>query len=893
VFFSVVFTIGILWYTVFLTRGVEMITKNVYFFGEGKAEGDASMREALGGKGANLAEMTNLGMPVPPGFTVATDVCAAFCKGRGKFPVSLDTEVGYALTLLEKLTGKRFGDHKDALLVSVRSEAGVMDAILCVGLNDRSVVGLAENSGNPRFAWDMYRRFIMAYGNAVMGAGLELFDGALDAVKAARGIALDDELTADDLKELADRYKKVVRKAVKKDFPQDAREQLWGAIGAVFSLWMNGRGYRVFNNTKGVAVHVQSMVFGNVDDNSGTGICFSRDPSTGKNEFSGEYLMNAQDVTAGIRTPQKLSDLQQSQPKIYQQLVEIKNRLEKHFQDMQDIEFTIQRGKLFLLKTGPGKRSGAAAVKCALDMVKERILDQEQAVMRVAPEHLDQLLRPVFERKALKTARALAQGLAASPGAAAGQIVFTAQDAVALYNQGKKVIFVHENITPENIGGMVAAQGILTAAGEPIAAAAAQMLKIPCIVGGTDVKISGKKVKIGAQMFKEGDWISIDGTSGTIFEGRLPAIPVKITRETGIFLGWCDEVRNASVRGNIAGFHIRTIMNQPEDAKQAFELGADGVGLYHTDSMFSYAERQLYFQAMIFADTAAERKAALKKILPLHKKDFVDIFKAMNGKPVVIRLLDAPFYQFVPYNMEEAETLAAYLGVQAKDLRLKADKLQEQVPALGHRGCRIAVTHPEIYAMQVEAIALAATDCVKKKIPAHPEILIPMVCDPAELALIRPMAEAVWQKVAAKTETAVPFRLGAMIETPRAAILAKEIASYADFFSFSVAGLTQTAFACSYHDSGNFLPAYLENAMLDADPFESIDERGVGELIKLAAGRGRGAHADLTCGFCGEQGSDPATIDFCYRAGLSYVSCPPFRVPLARLAGAQAVINNS
>ncbi|MDR1231968.1 MAG: pyruvate, phosphate dikinase [Spirochaetaceae bacterium] len=884
-----------------------MVEKNVYFFGEGKAEGDASMKEILGGKGANLAEMTNLGIPVPPGFTISTNVCAEFYNNDRKYPADLDTDVRYALTRLEQLMGKKLGDPDDPLLVSVRSGAavsmpGMMDTILNLGLNDRSVAGLAEKSENPRFAWDAYRRFIQMYGDVVMGVEHDLFEGAIGAIKAKRNIKLDTDLTTEDLKELVAKYKKIVRTSAKEDFPQDPKDQLWGAIDAVFGSWMNERAikYRDINgikNIKGTAVNVQSMVFGNFGDDSGTGVCFSRDPSTGKNEFYGDYLVNAQgeDVVAGIRTPQKLADLQQSNPKIYRQLVDIKNRLEKHFRDMQDMEFTIQQGKLFLLQTRNGKRSGAAAVRCALDMVKEGLLDRNRAILSVTPDHLDQLLHPMFEPKALKAAKSLARGLAASPGAATGRIVLTAQEAEEWHGRGEKVLLVRKDTSPEDIGGMVVSEGILTSTGGRTshAAVVARGMGTPCVAGAKDVEVSGKKVKIGEKSFKEGDWISIDGTTGDIYEGQLPLISPKITKDMETFLGWCDEVRNDSVRGDIKGFRIRTNADQPEDARRAFVFGADGVGLCRTEHMFFDAEKLIHFQAMIVADTVAERKAALKKILPLQKKDFAGIFKAMNGKPVVIRLLDPPLHEFVPHTKADTEALAEHLDVKVKDLQPKIEKLHESNPMLGHRGCRLAVTYPEIYVMQVEAIALAAADCVKKKIPVHPEIMIPIVCDPAELKLIRPLAEEVWNKVQVKTGANIPFRFGTMIEVPRAAFLADEIAEYTDFFSFGTNDLTQMTFAFSRDDVGSFLPAYLEKAVLEVDPFKSIDEKGVGELIKLAIVKGRGAKTDLKCGICGEHGGDPATIDFCYRAGLSYVSCSPFRVPLARLAGAQAVIKNS
>jgi pyruvate,orthophosphate dikinase len=877
-----------------------MISKNVYFFGDKKAEGDAKMRETLGCKGANLAEMTNLGLPIPPGFTITTDVCAVFCQNERKYPKDFDTEVGYALTRLEKLTRKKLGDPKDPLLVSVRLGAalpvsGMMNTILNVGLNDQSVAGLAETSGNPRFAWDSYRRFIRQYGETVMGVPNRIFEDVLSAVTSKRKARQDTDLAVEDMKELADEYRRAVRSAVKRDFPQQPRDQLWGVINAVFDSWAKGRITRYQRNGGGIAVTVQMMVFGNSSGDSGTGFCLSRDPVSGRNDFSGEYWANTleKDAAEGALTAQKLDEFQKAFPRLYRQLVEMKNRLERCFRDMLKIEFTVQRGKLYLLQSGSAERTGAAAIKCALDMVKEGIIDREQAVTRVSQEHLAQLLHPTFEPKTIKALQALTQGIAASPGAAAGRIVFTTAEAEAWHERGEKVLLVLQDT--EDIGGMAVSQGVLIGAGGRAshAAVAARDRGIPCVAGAQEVAISGKNVKIGKKSFKEGDWISVDGTTGEVFEGELPLTAPKMAKETEIFLSWCDEVRNDSTRGDVKGFRIRTNADQPEDAKRAIDFGADGVGLCRTEYMFFEADKRVAFQAMIVAETPAERKSALKKLLAFQKKDFQGIFKAMDGKPVAIRLLDSPLHEFVPHTKADMDVLAAYLGVGEAVLQSRIDKLREQNPVLGLRGCRLAITYPEIYDMQVESIAHAAIDCVKKSIFVHPEIMLPMISDPAELALVRPRVREVWRKAEERGGIAIPFRLGAMIETPRAALLAKELAEYADFFSFGTNDLTQMTFAFSRDDAASFIPRYLDQGVLGVDPFKSNDESGVGALIQLAVSKGRETKSGLKCGICGEQGGDPAAIDFCYRAGLSYVSCSSFRVPLARLAGAQAVIHNA
>ncbi|GHV71634.1 pyruvate, phosphate dikinase [Spirochaetia bacterium] len=881
--------------------------KYVYFFGDGKAEGDAGMKDLLGGKGANLAEMTNLGIPVPPGFTISTDVCAAYYENKRKYPAGLEAEVLSVLAKLEKLMKKKLGDPKDPLLVSVRSGApvsmpGMMDTILNLGINDKSVLGLAAKTGNPRFSWDAYRRFIQMYGEVVMLVPGGDFEDALADIKKEKGVTLDTDLSAKDLEGLVAAYKKIIKKHTGKDFPQAPLDQLWGSVNAVFGSWMNDRAieYRrleEIRGIKGTAVNIQSMVFGNFGDDSGTGVCFSRDPSTGKNEFYGEYLMNAQgeDVVAGVRTPEKISTLEKENKKIFDQLVSIKNRLEKHFRDMQDMEFTVQQGKLYILQTRNGKRAGAAAIRCAVDMVAEKLIDKNTAVLRVSPAHLDQLLHPMVDPAALNAAVSLTSGLNASPGAGTGRIVFSAKDAEAWHARGEKVLLVRKDTSPEDIGGMVVSQGILTSTGGMTshAAVVARGMGTPCVSGAKGVSVQGSTVTIGSKTFKEGDWITVDGSTGDVYEGQLPLVVPEISKDMKMFLSWCDEIRAASVRGKLKGFEVRTNADQPEDAKRAFDFGAQGVGLCRTEHMFFDKAKLIHFRAMIVAETEAERKEALKKILPLQQNDFFGIFKAMEGRPVTIRLLDPPLHEFVPHTDDEIAELASHLGVSSETLLPKIEKLYEANPMMGHRGCRLAVTYPEIYDMQVEAIALAAAECVKEKIPVHPEIMIPIVVTARELKLLRPNAEAILKKVFDSAGVKVPIKIGTMIEVPRAAIRSAHIARYADFFSFGTNDLTQMTFAFSRDDVASFLPSYLKQNVLDVDPFKSIDEEGVGALIQWAVGHGREVNADLKVGICGEHGGDPLTIDFCYRSGLNYVSCSPYRVPLARLAGAQAVIRNN
>ncbi len=881
--------------------------KYVYYFGDGKAEGDAKMKEVLGGKGANLAEMTNLGIPVPPGFTVSTDVCAAFYENKRKYPDGLEAEVAEHLARLEKSMGKTLGDPVDPLLVSVRSGAavsmpGMMDTILNLGLNDKAVEGLAKKTGNPRFAWDSYRRFIQMYGDVVLECPHDEFEHALASAKKAKKVELDTALSADDLKKLVETYKAIVKKHTKKDFPQNPKEQMFGAMGAVFGSWMNERAikYRDLNNIKGLkgtAVTVQSMVFGNWGDDSGTGVCFSRDPSTGKNEFYGEFLMNAQgeDVVAGIRTPEKIATLAKKNAAVYKQLVAIKDRMEKHFRDMQDMEFTVQQGKLFILQTRNGKRTGAAAVKMAVDMVAEKLITKDESLLRVSPDHIDQMLHPMIDPKAAKAAKTLAKGLNASPSAACGQVVFSAADAEAWALQGKKVLLVRKDTSPEDIGGMVVAEGILTTTGGMTshAAVVARGMGTPCVSGAQALSIVGKLATVSGVKFKEGDWMTIDGSTGAIFQGQLPLVAAKIGKELETFLSWADTVREGSARGALKGFNVRTNADTPADAKRAFDFGAQGIGLCRTEHMFFDKEKLIHFRAMIVADNEKARKEALKKILPLQKKDFLGIFKAMDGKPVTIRLLDPPLHEFVPHTKAETEELAKFIGVKAKDLQPKIDSLHESNPMLGHRGCRLAITYPEIYDTQVEAIMQAAVELAKKKIPVAPEIMIPLICDPKELDVLQARTRKIVDETLAKAGVKMKVLVGTMIEVPRAAILADKVAKYADFFSYGTNDLTQMTYAFSRDDAGSFLPQYIEQEVLPNNPTETIDEEGVGFLMKHASDYGRKTKADLKLGICGEQGGDPATIDFCYRIGLNYVSCSPFRVPLARLAGAQAVLRNT
>ncbi len=883
-------------------------TKYVYFFGAGKAEGQAQMKNVLGGKGANLAEMTNLGIPVPPGFTISAEVCDLYYKNDRKYPAGLKQEVAENLDRLESMMGKKLGDPKDPLLVSVRSGAatsmpGMMDTVLNLGLNDKAVETMAELTGNQRFAWDAYRRFIQMFGDVVRGVPHHDFEKELDAVKKAKGVEEDLDLDAEDLKKVVARYKKIFKKDTGDEFPQVPLEQLWEAIDAVFGSWNNPRAirYRKLNEIRGLlgtAVNVQTMVFGNLGNDSGTGVCFTRDPSTGANEFYGEYLMNAQgeDVVAGIRTPKTLKDLKRSQPGIYQQLEEVRLRLEKHYKDMQDMEFTIQQGKLYLLQTRTGKRTGPAAVKIAVDMVKEKLIDKQAALQRVTPEQLDQLLHPMIDPKHRKEVKPLAKGLNASPGAASGQIVFTAEEAEVWAKDGKKVLLVRRETSPDDIGGMSAAQGILTSTGGMTshAAVVARGMGTPCVAGCKAVTISGKSASIDGQSYKEGDWLTIDGATGEVFKGELKLVQPKVAGELGTILGWADEVRLAAARESIKekGFRVRTNADLPRDAKVARDFGAEGIGLCRTEHMFFGENRLEVFQEMIVAEDLPARQKALKRLLPLQRGDFKGIFKAMDGLPVTVRLLDPPLHEFVPKTREEAKALSDKIGVPLKKLQAKIDSLHELNPMLGHRGCRLGITYPEIYDMQVQAIVEAACEVSKNGVKVFPEIMIPLIGTSEELRILRERTEKISREVMEKKKVKVDVKIGTMIEIPRAALVADKVAEVADFFSFGTNDLTQMTFGYSRDDAGVFLPDYVDKAILEKDPFQALDQEGVGQLVDLGIQRGRSTKRDLKVGICGEHGGEPSSIDFCYRAGMNYVSCSPYRVPIARLAAAQAVLRN-
>ena len=882
-----------------------MADKRVYFFGGGKAEGSADMKELLGGKGANLAEMSNLGVPVPPGFTISTETCPEFYENNERIPKNVEEEVLNNLKKLEELMGKKLGDEKDPLLVSVRSGAavslpGMMDTVLNLGLNDKAVQGLVNVSGNERFAWDAYRRFINMFGDVVKGVEHEHFEEALSAIKAKKGVELDTGLDANDLQEVVKQYKKVYKDHVGEDFPQDPVDQLWSAINAVFGSWNNPRAirYRKINDITGLigtAVTVMSMVFGNLGDDSGTGVAFSRDASTGEKVFYGEYLMNAQgeDVVAGIRTPEPIKQLEEKNPAIYKQLVEVKDRLEAHYQDMQDMEFTIERGNLYLLQTRNGKRTGPAAINIAVDMVSEGLIDEEKAVTRVTPDQLDQVFHPMIEPDAKKKHKPIAKGLNASPGAATGHIVFTADDAEAWVKDGKQVILVRKETSPEDIGGMHVAKGILTSTGGMTshAAVVARGMGRPCIAGAKAVEVGRGKMTVAGKSYNEGDFITIDGASGEIFEGELPLVEPEVSGNVATFLGWCDKVRSKANRPGLVEqkFSVRANADTPEDARAAREHGAEGIGLCRTEHMFFEEERIQSFRQMIVAENEEARKKALDKILPYQKEDFAGIFEAMAGYPVTIRLLDPPLHEFVPHEDAQIKDLAKSLNIDEEKLRTKIDGLAELNPMLGHRGCRLGITYPEVYDMQVKAIMLAAVEVAAKGIEVEPEIMIPLIGTVKELSVLRENAEKVVQEVFKEKGREVAYKIGTMIEIPRAALTADDVAKEADFFSFGTNDLTQMTFGYSRDDVGSFLPQYVEEGILEDDPFAVLDQTGVGQLVQLGVERGRSSKKELKVGICGEHGGEPKSIDFCFKTGLNYVSCSPFRVPIARLAAAQSV----
>ncbi len=895
-----------------------MATKYVYFFGNGDADGDESMRAELGGKGANLAQMAKkpLSLPVPPGFTITTDVCQEFYKLNRNYPEGLDKQVDEYLGKLEAAMGKKLGDENDPLLVSVRSGAaismpGMMDTILNLGLNDKAVIGLANKTGNERFAWDAYRRFIQMYGDVAMGVDHDKFEAIIDEVKAIRGIKEDTELTTDELKKIVEKYKAMYKAEKGEDFPQDAKTQMWGAIGAVFGSWMNPRAikYRKLNNIKegalkGTAVSVMAMVFGNKGDTSGTGVCFSRDPSTGENVFMGEYLMNAQgeDVVAGIRTPQKLAQLEQTNKAIYDELCQIRDRLEKHYHDMQDMEFTVEEGKLYMLQCRNGKRTGAAAVKMAVDMVAEGLITKEQALLRVEPEQLNQLLLPQLDKDAVKKATEIAAGLNASPGAGCGQIVFTADEAEAWAKDGKKVLLVRKETSPDDIAGMAVAQGILTSTGGRTshAAVVARGMGTPCVCGCADVKFKdANTIVVNGKAYKKGAFLTIDGATGKVYEGQVAVKPAAISGDLEKFLGWADEVRANSVRTTasgktVKGFNVLANGDTPQNAKDAFRFGAMGIGLCRTEHMFFDEPKLTAFQKMIVSESTEARKENLAKILPYQQKDFYEIIKTMEGRPVTIRLLDPPLNEFIQAEDEKSlKALAKKLGIKKDALAVKVAALDEHNPMLGHRGCRLAITYPEIYEMQVEAIARATAQLDKEGVKHDVRIMIPNVVTYKEVEQIRGQAEAVIANVNKEVGTSLTFQIGSMVEFPRTALSADKVATVADFFSFGSNDLTQTTLGFSRDDYGKFINAYLDQRVLEDDPFATLDPDGPGALMEIAEAKGRSVKADLHLGICGEHGGDPASIALCYGYGLNYVSCSPFRVPLARLAGAQAVIKAS
>ena len=880
------------------------MSKWVYTFGNGQAEGDASMRNLLGGKGANLAEMNVVGLPVPPGFTVTTEVCTYYYANNKTYPADLKDQVKAAVAGVEKIMGKKFADAENPLLFSVRSGArvsmpGMMDTVLNLGLNDETVKALAKASGSERFAYDSYRRFLQMFSDVVLGADLDLYEEALENMKKSKGYKSDTDLTAEDLKELVKEYKEIGQK-LGKVVPQDPWEQLWAGIGAVFGSWMVDRAitYRKLNNIPGdwgTAVNVQTMVFGNAGDDCATGVCFSRDPATGENVYYGEYLINAQgeDVVAGIRTPQPMASkgdgtsLEEKWPHLYKELVDVRNNLEAHYKDMQDMEFTIEHGKLWMLQCRNGKRTAQAAVRMAVEMVEEGLLNKEEAIMRVGADQLDQLLHPMLDPKAPK--KVIATGLPASPGAAVGRAVFNAEDAEAWAAKGEKVILIRNETSPEDIGGMHASQGVITARGGMTshAAVVARGMGTPCVSGSHDIVISYKDktmtTKSGA-VVKEGDWVSLDGAKGQIIEGQVPT--VKADTNTGNFgklMGWVDEIRTMEVRANA---------ETPKDAQTARDFGAQGIGLARTEHMFFDAERIPDMRAMILSENEEGRRAALARLLPYQKQDFKDLFKIMEGMPVVIRLLDPPLHEFLPHTDAEMQELADKMGMTLQQVKNRANALHEANPMLGHRGCRLPITYPEICEMQTRAILEAAIECADNGVKVLPEIEVPLTGSKKELDIVKNIIDTTAEKIFAEKGKKIKYEVGSMIELPRAALKADELAQSAEFFGFGTNDLTQTTLGMSRDDTGAILDEYRARGVYVADPFASIDVEGVGCLVKLACEKARCANPSIWLGVCGEHGGDPASIDFFQTCGMNYVSCSPYRVPVARLAAAQAAVRH-
>ena len=898
-----------------------MAKKYVYFFGGGKAEGKADMKNLLGGKGANLAEMSNLGIPVPAGFTITTDMCTEYYKNNGELPKSLIAEVNKAMARVEKIMGKKYGDPDNPLLVSVRSGArmsmpGMMDTVLNLGLCSKTLPGLVAQSGDERFVYDAYRRLIMMYADVVMekAAGITTKDGesireklehAMDAMKKKKGVELDTELGVDDLKKLCDEFKKIVKKAMGKPFPDDADDQLWGGIRAVFQSW-NGRRAISYRRIEGIpddwgtAVNVQSMVFGNLGDTSGTGVAFTRDPATGEDIFYGEWLVNAQgeDVVAGTRTPQplnkatkraeskKMKSLEEQWPKLYKQLVDIRNKLEKHYADMQDIEFTIEDKTLYMLQTRTGKRTGTAAIRIAVEMAEKRLINRETAIMRVNPIQLDELLHPMLDPKEEKKAEVLASGLPAGPGGGVGQVVLTADDAEKWAKQGKKVILVRNETSPEDVHGMHVAEAILTAKGGMTSHAAlvARGWGKCCIVGcgALQIDVKSKKISVNGKTIKEGDWISMNGAAGKVYQGQVPVLPAQPERNKDYakLMTWADKVRQINVRTNA---------ETPQDAEQAIKFGAEGIGLARTEHMFFDPKRIIHMREMILAEDEDKRRKAVMKLLPYQKEDFLGIFKAMAGKPVTIRLLDPPLHEFVTLDDKQIKDLSKKIKVSPAKIKARIGQLHELNPMLGHRGCRLGIAYPEITEMQARAILEAAAELQKKKVKVFPEIMVPLVGTKAELA----HQDAIIRDVAADVEKQYKLKLkymvGTMIEIPRACLTADKVA---EFFSFGTNDLTQMGFGFSRDDVGGFLPLYVEQNMLPDDPFMALDQEGIGQLVEMGIKKGRSTKPDLKVGICGEHGGEAKSVKFCHRVGMDYVSCSPFRVPIARFAAAQAAIES-
>ncbi|MFO7264745.1 MAG: pyruvate, phosphate dikinase [Bacillota bacterium] len=867
--------------------------KHVYFFGAGHADGDETMKSLLGSKGANLAQMVKLGIRVPPGFTISTKMCAAYYAAGRKRPAELDAQIDEALRRLEEVMGQRLGDPENPLLVSVRSGApismpGMMNTVLNIGLNDETLVGLARRTNNERMAYDSYRRLLQMYGDVVLGVPHEKFEERIDAIKKERGITADTDLTVDDLKRLVNEFKQIILEHTGKPFPMDAKEQLLRAIDAVFESWNTPRAVR-YRQIRGIpedlgtAVNVQAMVFGNTGNRSCTGVAFTRNPSTGEKELYGEFLVNAQgeDVVAGIRTPSPISELKTLMPEVYEELADIARRLEQHYRDVQDIEFTVEEGRLYMLQTRTGQRTAQAAVRIAVDMVDEGLIDKRTAVMRVTPDQVAQLLHKQIAPGA--KVDVIAKGLPASPGAATGQIVFTAHDAEKWAAEGKEVILVRRETSPDDIGGMHAAAGILTSRGGMTshAAVVARGMGKCCVAGASDLHVdeAQKKLIVNGRVFHEGDWLTINGSTGEVMAGKVELVDGQMTPEFERLLQWADEFRALGVRANA---------DTPEDAARARRFGAEGVGLCRTEHMFFGEGRIQAMQEMIVAADETARRRALEKLLPYQREDFYGIFKAMDGLPVTIRLLDPPLHEFLPKDPEAVKVIAAATGVSEEAVKQRVAALQEFNPMLGHRGCRLAITYPEIYEMQTRAIMEAAVRVAREGGRPRPEIMIPLVGTVEELRILREKVQAVADAVLKEAGVSLEYHIGTMIEVPRAALLAGEIAKYADFFSFGTNDLTQMTFGISRDDAGTFLHKYLEQGVLEDDPFQTLDEAGVGELVRIGVERGRAANPHLHLGICGEHGGDPKSIAFCHRVGLDYVSCSPYRVPVARLAAARA-----